>query len=135
MTATTAESESGHASDQATQTGLDENVAAAISYVLGWLTGIVMYLLESENEYVRFHAAQSIVVFGAIFVAGVVLNVTQAWVLFGTVTRALLGPIFALLTLGLWLGALVLWLYLLIRTYQGENPRIPVAAGIADDLV
>ena len=127
--------ESGHASGQETETGLDENVAAALAYVLGWLSGIVLYLLESENEYVRFHAAQSIVVFGAIFIAGMVLNVTQAFALFGNVTRALLGPIFALLTLGLWLGALVLWLYLIIRTYQGENPRIPVAADIADDLV
>jgi len=127
--------ESGHASGQETETGLDENVAAALAYVLGWLSGIVLYLLESENECVRFHAAQSIVVFGAIFIAGMVLNVTQAFALFGNVTRALLGPIFALLTLGLWLGALVLWLYLIIRTYQGENPRIPVAADIADDLV
>src|SRR5215470_4086925 len=45
--------------------GLSENAAACLSYVLGWLTGIIFYLID-RRPYVRFHAAQSIVTFGGL---------------------------------------------------------------------
>ena len=45
-----------------TKSGLPENVAALLSYVLGWVTGLV-FLLIDKRPYVRFHAAQSVVVF------------------------------------------------------------------------
>src|ERR1017187_7025037 len=47
--------------------GLQENVAGLLCYVLGWLTGII-FLLIDKRPFVRFHAAQSLVVFGALFV-------------------------------------------------------------------
>jgi hypothetical protein len=43
--------------------GMSENTAATLSYVLGWLTGIIFFLID-KRPYVRFHAAQSIVMFG-----------------------------------------------------------------------
>jgi hypothetical protein len=49
---------------ETTNTELDDNVAAALSDVLGWITGGAMYLLEPDHETILFHAAQSIVVFG-----------------------------------------------------------------------
>ena len=118
--------------DQSTQSGLDENVAAALAYVFGFLSGIVMFLVESENETIRFHAAQSIVVFGAIFVASLVVSVLRAVLVFGNVTAFFFGTIFGLISFVLWIGAIILWIYLLVRTYQGSDPRIPIAAGIAD---
>ena len=54
-------------------TGLDENVAGLLCYVLGWVSGLVFFLLEQENKFVRFHAIQSILVFGVITVASIVL--------------------------------------------------------------
>jgi uncharacterized membrane protein len=51
---------------QKTSIGLDENVAGALAYALGWITGIAFLLAEPENRFVRFHAAQSAVVFGAL---------------------------------------------------------------------
>jgi uncharacterized membrane protein len=45
-----------------TALGIEENIAGALCYVLGWLTGIVFLLLEKENRFVRFHAIQSLVV-------------------------------------------------------------------------
>jgi uncharacterized membrane protein len=45
-----------------TRSRLPENIAALLSYVLGWITGLV-FLLFDRRAYVRFHAAQSIVVF------------------------------------------------------------------------
>lgn len=135
MATDTARSESEEPLSQQTETGLDENVAAALSYVLGFLTGIVMFLIESENDQVRFHAAQSIVIFGILFVASIALNFVQAIAAFSDIIGLVLGPILGLLGLVLWLGGLILWIYLLVRTYQGEDPRIPVAAGVAANLV
>ena len=48
-------------------TGLPKNTAAALSYVLGWITGIVFLLLE-KDPFVRFHAMQSIIVFGGLMI-------------------------------------------------------------------
>ena len=76
------------------------------------------------------------VVFGGLFVLGIVVQV------FATVIGATAGLFGWLLALVFWLiwlvvslGALVLWIFLMVRAYQGKTPRIPVAAGIADDLV
>ena len=51
-----------------TSTGLQENVAGLLCYVLGWVTGLIFILIEKENKFVRFHAMQSIVTFGSITV-------------------------------------------------------------------
>ena len=45
-----------------TSTGLDENVAGLLCYILGWITGIVFLVIEPDNKFVRFHALQSIIV-------------------------------------------------------------------------
>lgn len=135
MSETATASESGGESNQDTETGLDENIAAALSYVLGFLTGLIMYLVETENDHVRFHAAQSMVVFCALFVASVAISFVETAVSFIDFIGAFLSLIFGLVGLGLWIGGFGLWIYLIIRTYQEENPRLPVAAGIADDLV
>lgn len=134
MAAESRQTESEEPPAQETETGLDENVAAALSYVLGFLSGLVMFLIESENDHVRFHAAQSIVVFGALFVVSMALNFVRAIAGFSDIIGFVLGPVFGLLSLVLWFGGLALWIYLIVRTYQGENPRLPVAAGVAENL-
>ncbi|MGH9710063.1 MAG: zinc ribbon domain-containing protein, partial [Candidatus Acidiferrales bacterium] len=48
-----------------TETGLSENVAGLLCYVLGWITGLI-FLLIDKRPFVRFHAAQSLVTFGAL---------------------------------------------------------------------
>ena len=57
-----------------TSTGLDANLAAALSYLLGFVSGAVFLLLEKENRFVRFHALQSVLAFGAITLLWVLLN-------------------------------------------------------------
>ena len=115
-------------------TGLKSNVAAALSYALGFVTGIVFYLIEDDDRFVRFHAAQSIVVFGGLAVANVVVSSLFAVVgvvgfgaAFGPVS-GLLGSLLSLVTLGL-------WVFLIVTAYRGETRRIPVAADVADELV
>lgn len=129
------QSETAGAQSQETQSGLDVNVAAALAYVLGFLSGIAMFLVESENDRVRFHAAQSVVVFGALFVASLVLSIFQAILTFGGTVGSVIASIVSLLSLVLSVGALVIWIYLIVRTYQGGDPRIPVAADVADGFV
>ncbi len=116
--------------------GLEPNIAGALSYLLGFLTGLVFFLIEEEDEFVRFHAAQSMVVFGGLFVLAIVVQVFTTVLgatagLFGWLVALVLGLIWLVISLGI----LVLWIFLMVRAYQGKTPRIPIAAGIADDLV
>lgn len=134
------DSDSQHTAGSETRFGLEENVAATITYVLGWLTGLIMFFLEKENQYVRFHAAQSIVVFGSLSIVMWILGLIQSLMLTtmysagGGFVTSFFSLIFGLISLVLWVGGLILWIYLLVRTYQDRDPRIPVAEGIAESI-
>ncbi len=128
---------------QRSGTGLDENVGGALSYLLGFITGIIMYFVEPENEFVRFHAAQSIALSAVLIVISIVLSVISTLVttLFfvnsaGTFALAsILSLIIGLIYLVFAVGSFALWIYMMVRAYQGKTPRIPIAAGIADRMV
>ena len=102
-------------------TGLDENVAGLLCYVLWWVSGLVFILVEQESKTVRYHAMQSIYVFGAVNVAGVVLS----WVPFA-------GPFLGGIV---WLIGFILWIFLMIRAYQGAKPRVLWAGDLAEKWV
>ena len=110
--------------------GLQENVAGLLCYVLGWLTGII-FLLIDKRPFVKFHAAQSIVVFGGltvirialIFLNGVLGGGFMSWGFVG-----LIGLLVGLVTL-------VLWILLMVKAYRHESFRVPIAADIADGFV
>ena len=99
-------------------TGLQENVAGLLCYVLGWITGLIFFLIEKDSKFVKFHAMQSIVTFGAIAVAAIILN----WIpVIGQVLGGLLG-----------LLGLVLWIILMIKAYQMQWFKLPWAGDIAE---
>jgi uncharacterized membrane protein len=106
-------------------TGLQENIAGALCYLVGWLTGII-FLLIDKRPLVRFHAAQSIVVFGFLFLCRLVLS-------FGIMGSAFFG-LFALISILLSIVTLVAWIALMVMTYQGKRVEIPIAAGIAKSI-
>ena len=56
-----------------TSSGMQANVAGLLCYLLGVITGIIFILIEKENKFVRFHAMQSIIVFGGLFVINMIL--------------------------------------------------------------
>jgi len=101
-----------------TSTGLNENVAGLLCYVLGWISGLVFILIEKNNKFVRFHAMQSIIVFGAITVASFILS----WI-------PLLGSFLSII---LSLLALVLWIVLMVKAYQGTKYKLPWAGNLAE---
>jgi len=110
------------------QSGLAENVAGTLCYVLGWITGLVFFLID-KRPYVRFHAAQSIVVFGALHIVSFVLGMFFVASLFAGGFSLAWG-----LHMVIDLVALVLWILLMVKAYQGERFRVPVAADFAEKI-
>ena len=104
--------------------GLQENIAGLLCYVLGLITGII-FLLIDKRPFVKFHAAQSIVVFGGLFVIRIALGFLHG-LIGGFVGIGLYGLI--------GIVGFILWILLMIKAYQHEMFRVPIAADIADNL-
>jgi uncharacterized membrane protein len=115
-----------------TSTGVEPNVAAALSYILGLITGIVFLVLEKDNRFVRFHAAQSIMVSVLIILINVAVAMVSGVLAFIPVVGWL---VVLILTMGLAAGTFVLWLLLMWRAFQGEEWELPVAGEMARKLV
>lgn len=113
---------------QGSQSGLQKNVSALLCYVLGWITGIIFLIIE-KDRFVRFHAMQSIISFGAITIISIILS--------------------ALLPLGLWrimavytilntlvtLLSLFIWIFMMIKAYQGQWYKLPIVGDMAEKFV
>ncbi|MGA2300431.1 MAG: DUF4870 domain-containing protein [Candidatus Acidiferrum sp.] len=108
--------------------GLAENVAGLLCYAVGFVTGIVFFLID-KRPFVKFHAAQSIVVFGGLFVIQIGLSFMAA-LIHGLIGFGLAG----LLESVVGLVAFILWIMLMFKAYQHETFRVPIAADIADGL-
>ena len=114
-----------------TQSGLSENVAGLLCYLFGWVTGLIFYFTD-KRPFVRFHAAQSIVVFGGLHILSVVVAVLFGFsIMAGRWTGFSLGIVLFRL---LQLLEVVLWILLMIKAYQGEKFRVPLAADLADQI-
>ena len=101
-----------------TSIGMQSNLAALLSYLLGFISGIVFYVLEKENKFVRFHAMQSIIVFGFLFVLGMFLA-------FLPIIGWVLGYV-------LWVIEFILWIILMVKAYNGEMFKLPVVGDLAE---
>jgi uncharacterized membrane protein len=110
-----------------TSTGLEANVAGLLCYVLGWVSGLVFVLIEKENKFVRFHAVQAIVVFGAVTIVQIVLGVLAQ--------IPFIGLLFWILYAIVWLLALVLWIVLMVKAYQGTMFKLPWAGNFAEERI
>lgn len=97
-----------------TSTGLRENIAGLLCYVLGWVSGIIFLLIEPENTFVRFHAIQSIYVFGTLTIASIILG----WI-----------PVIGVL---IWIVTFILWIVLMVKAYQGTRYKVAWAGNLAE---
>lgn len=125
-----------------TGSGLEENVAGALSYLFAPISGLVFFLVEKENQFVRFHAAQSMVFGGLLVMAYIMVSIVGtvvSTVLIASSSTFIIGSLVSLVIGLAWLalavGGFALWVYLMVKAYQGETTRLPIAAGIADKLV
>ena len=107
---------------ETTSTGLSPNVAGLLCYIGGWISGIVFLIIEQRNSWVRFHAAQSIIVFGTLNLAWAVLG----WI--PVIGHFIFSPV-------IWLLSIILWIILMIKAYNGERYRVAWAGDIADRWV
>lgn len=114
-----------------TSTGIDARLAAVLCYAGWWVTGIVFLVAERQHRGVRFHAAQSTVVFGALSAVLLALGGASA------VALLLRGHAFQVLQGAgnlAWLGTVILWVVLIVKTVRGETWRVPLASGLADKI-
>jgi uncharacterized membrane protein len=105
-----------------TSTGLDANFAAALSYLVGFVTGIAFLVFEKENRFVRFHAMQSTLVFAGIVALDILLQIVP--LLGALVVVFVVIPVSA-----------ALWLLLMFKAYQGEEFKLPMIGQIAADRI
>jgi len=109
------------AAEGSTSTGLKPNDAALLCYVGIWVSGIIFLIIEQKNRFVRFHAAQSIIVFGILTVAGVILG-----------SIPFVGGAFSSIISVL---GFILWIVLMIKAHQGHLYKIPWAGNVAEKML
>jgi uncharacterized membrane protein len=117
---------------QAAQSGMSENVAGFLCYLVGWVTGLIFFLID-KRPFVRFHAAQSMVVFGGLHVILIALGIFFGA---GFMFRGGFGVV------GVWsalyglinLVAFILWILLMVKAYQHQKFEVPIAGNIAKGI-
>jgi uncharacterized membrane protein len=101
--------------------GMDQNVAAGLSYIAGWVTGLIFFLMEKRNRFVRFNAMQSIILSATYIVLLIFVSVVTAvlpvlWFLSGLINLAMF----------------VTWIILLVNAFQGKYFKLPVIGDYAE---
>lgn len=105
-------------SEEKTSLGLTPNVTAALSYALWLIGGIIVYLMEKENKFVRFHAMQSIMMFGALFMLSIILGFIPLL----NLLAAFIMPVIVL----------ICWIYGILKASKGETFKFPVIGDLAE---
>ena len=104
-----------------TKIGLEENVAGLLCYVLGFISGIVMFAIERENKFVKFHALQSVTVFLGLWLIGLIMGFLPVI----GILIPLLVPILMLF----------FWVFLMIKAFKGEKYMVPVAGAFVENTL
>lgn len=101
-----------------TSTGINPNVSGLLCYLLGFISGIIFLIIEKENKFVRFHALQSILTFGFLFVFKIIASFIPfiGWTLI---------PIIGIV-------AFILWIILMVKAYGGEYFKVPIVGNMAE---
>lgn len=97
-------------------------MAAALAYAFGWITGLIFLLTEPDNKFVRFHAMQSVIVFGFLSAVCILLQIVPL--------LGMLVVVFLVVP-----ASAVLWLILMFKAYQGERMKLPVAGDLAEQYL
>ena len=114
-------------------TGLSANVAGLLCYVAGWITGIVFVVLEKKSKFVKFHAWQSIMVFGVLTLAHLVLSTILGAIAAATFPFSAGLGVFSVV-MGWLIGVLmfVLWVILMVQAGSGKMWKVPGAGDWAE---
>lgn len=107
--------------DEKSSLGMEPNVAGLLCYLLGFFSGIILYLLEKESRFVKFHAMQSIVMSVALFVIFFILSFIP---IIGWIISILAAPL-----------SFVLWIFMMVKAYQGSWYKLPWVGDFAEQQV
>lgn len=116
-----AKTEQTESEQKKTSTGLEENIAGLLCYLVWPITGIIFFILEKENQFIRFHALQSIITAVALFIMRFALGAIP---LIGWLMEMLVGIL-----------AVVLWIVLMVKAYQREKFKLPVIGDISEQQI
>lgn len=108
-----------------TSINLDPNTAAGLSYLGTWLTGLIFYLIEKQNRFVRFHAMQSILAFAALFILEIASNIIFSVLSFLSIVGCFLGPVIGI-------AIFAVWIICMINAFQGKYFKLPVIGDYAE---
>lgn len=109
-----------------TSTGLDPSVNGLLAYLLGWVSGLVLLLVEKEHRETRFHAAQSLLL--SVGLVGV-------WIVLGIVGMVpVIGILAWVASMLLAVASVALWVWLCVQGYQQRHVRLPVIGPMAENL-
>jgi len=111
-----------------TSLGIEENFEAALCYLFVWFSGLFFYFVEDKNQFIRFHALQSILVFLPLMIF--------AWVFGGVFGFLDYGPALEFLdwiSWVFWVLVIVMWLVLMVKAYQMQRFKIPIVGDIAEE--
>src|ERR1700678_436659 len=108
--------------------GMDENVAGLLCYILGWVTGLIFFLID-KRPFVRFHAAQSIGLSIALFAVYLIIGVLFTMLHFMSMGFLALAiyPLLALLVF-------IVWIFMMYKAYQHEKFMLPIIGPIAANM-
>lgn len=115
-----------------TSMGMEPNVAGLLCYLFGWVTGLIFLIVEKENKFVRFHAIQSIVVFGAISIVFIILSIIMSITFNPFAFGFGLWGVLSIINWLVWVLAVVLMIVLMIQAYQGKKFKLPWAGNFAE---
>ncbi len=125
--------ESGSTKD--TSTGMEPNVGGALSYLLGIITGILFYVIEKDNEFIRFHAMQSIIVFGGLFVLSILWSFFLAFLGFIPILGWIVAGILGFVSLLIMPLIIILWLFLMYKAFNGQMYELPLVGKYAREYM
>ena len=111
-----------------TSTGVDPKLSALLCYLAWWVSGVVFLVIEQEHRIVRFHAAQSVVLFGGLSVLILLLSAGSIGALFISPS---LYEVARMVVYLVWIAAVLLWFFVLMKTFRGETWRVPFAGDLA----
>ncbi|HHU19679.1 MAG TPA: DUF4870 domain-containing protein [Bacilli bacterium] len=106
---------------QPTSSGMEQNLAGMLSYLVGFVTGIIFLLIEKENKFVRYHAIQSI----GLSVALILIYTVLSFIPFiGWLIGLLLSPV-----------TMILVVYVMWQAYQNKYFKLPIISQIAEEQI
>jgi len=122
---TGAPASAGAAASGPSTLGLDPNISAFLSYLFSPISALIIFLMEKQNRFVRFHAMQSLLSAAAVIVIEVVLSVLNHIPFIDLLSIFLLGPLVGL-------AVFVIWIVLMVNAFQGKYFKLPIIGDYAE---